>query len=100
MKFLEIINNKKFTLLSILMFLYIFLNLLDGERGLISYYEKKNIKKQLIVEKNLLISQLDFVEKKNSLLTDIIDLDYLETIYRKKFMVGKMNEKIYKSNDQ
>ena len=41
MKFLEIINNKKFTLLSILMFLYIFLNLLDGERGLISYYEKK-----------------------------------------------------------
>jgi len=99
MKFLEIVNSKKFTLLSILMLLYIALNLLDGERGLISYYEKKNIKKQLIVEKNLLVSQLGFVEKKNSLLTDVINLDYLEIIYRKKFMVGKVNEKIYKSND-
>ena len=40
--------------------------------------------------------QLAFVEKKNSLLTDTIDLDYLEILYRKKFMTGKTNEKIYK----
>ena len=74
------------------------LNLLDGERGLISYYEKQKIKEKLNQEKNLLISQLSSVEKKNSLLTDTINLDYLETLYRDKFMLGKLNEKIYKSN--
>ena len=74
------------------------LNLLDGERGLISYYEKQNIKKQLLEEKIFLTEQLEVVEKKNELLTDKIDLDYLETLYREKFMFGKPNEKIYKSN--
>ena len=95
MRFVEIINQKKFTLISISLFLYVMFNLLDGERGLISYYEKQKIKKDLIKEKNLLVNQLAFVEKKNSLLTDNIDLDYLETIYRKKFMLGKLGEKIY-----
>ena len=77
------------------MFLYVILNLLDGERGLISYYDKKNSIEQLFQEKKTLTFQLNFVEKKNNLLTDIIDTDYLETLYRKKFMVGKVNEKIY-----
>ena len=98
MKFVQIINRKKFILISIFLFLYVMLNLLDGERGLISYYEKQKIKKDLIEEKNLLVNQLAFVEKKNYLLTDNIDLDYLETIYRKKFMVGKLGEKIYISD--
>ena len=98
MRFVEIINQKKFTLISISLFLYVMFNLLDGERGLISYYEKQKIKKDLIEEKNLLVNQLAFVEKKNYLLTDNIDLDYLETIYRKKFMVGKLGEKIYISD--
>ena len=95
MRFIQIINHKRFVLVSLFLFFYIILNLLDGERGLISYYEKQKIKKDLIEEKNLLVNQLAFVEKKNSLLTDNIDLDYLETIYRKKFMVGKLGEKIY-----
>ena len=95
MRFVETINKKKFTLISIFLFLYVMLNLLDGERGLISYYEKQDIIKQLIHEKESLILQLDSIEKNNSLLTDIIDTDYLEILYRKKFMVGKINEKIY-----
>ena len=45
-----------------------------------------------------LVAQLDLVEKKNSLLTDIVDADYLEILYREKFMVGKKNEKIYINN--
>ena len=98
MRFVQIINQKKFTLISILLFLYVLLNLLDGERGLISYYEKQKIKKLLIKEKNSLTTQLALVEKKVMLLTDKIDLDYLEILYRKKFMVGKSNEYIYKSN--
>ena len=98
MRFVEIINKKKFTLISIFMILYVTLNLLDGERGLISYYEKQKIKEQLIEEKKALSTKLGMVENKNKLLTDKIDLDYLEILYRKKFMVGKSNEHIYKSN--
>ena len=95
MKFIEIITMKKFTLVSIFLCLYVLLNLFDGERGLISYLEKQKIKKQLINEKTLLTTEINSLEKKNNLLTGTVDLDYLETLYRKKFMVGKSNEKIY-----
>ena len=95
MRLLEIINNNKITLISIFLFLYVMLNLLDGERGLISYYEKQKRIEQLVQEKELLVLKLDLTEKKNSLLTEIIDTDYLEILYRKKFMVGKINEEIY-----
>ena len=95
MQFVETINKKKFTLISIFLFLYVMLNLFDGERGLISYYEKQKRIEQLFQEKESLVLQLDSVAKKNSLLTDVIDTDYLETLYREKFMVGKINEKIY-----
>ena len=95
MRFLEIINQKKFTLISIFLFLYIILNFLDGERGLISYFEKQKIKEQLLQEQKLVSQRLDLIEKKNILLTEVIDVDYLETLYRTKFMVGKSNEKIY-----
>ena len=95
MRFVETINKKKFALISIFLFLYVMLNLLDGERGLISYYEKQKRIEQLLQDKKSLVLQLDSIEKKNSLLTDIVDTDYLETLYRKKFMVGKINEEIY-----
>jgi len=98
MRFVQIINRRKFTLIIIFLFLYVLLNLLDGERGLISYYEKQKSKKQLIEEKKELSIKLALVEKKNMLLTDKIDLDYLEILYRQKFMFGKSNEYIYKSN--
>ena len=95
MRFVEIINKKKFTLISIFLYLYVIFNLLEGERGLISYYEKQKIKKELIQEKKQLLAQLYLFEKKIDLLTKKIDLDYLETLYRKKFLVGKESEKIY-----
>ena len=98
MRFVEIINKKKFTLISIFLFLYVVLNLFDGERGLISYYEKQKIKEQLIEKKKALSIELAMIENKNMLLTGKVDLDYLETLYRQKFMVGKSNEHIYKSN--
>ena len=98
MKFVQIINQKKFALITIFVFLYVLFNLLDGERGLISYYEKQKALEQLFQEEKSLALQLDLVEKKNRLLTNIIDTDYLEILYRKKFMVGKSNEHIYKNN--
>ena len=98
MRFVQIINQKKFTLIVIFLFLYVLLNLLDGQRGLFSYYEKLKVKTQLTEEKKVLSIKLAMVEKKNMLLTDKVDLDYLEILYRQKFMVGKSNEHIYKSN--
>ena len=92
MVFLKIINSKKVTLISIFLFLYVILNLFDGERGLISYFEKKNIINDLSVEKKLVTKKLVLVEKKNKLLTDFIDLDYLETLYRDKLKFGKKDE--------
>lgn len=98
MRFVQIINKKKFTLITVFLFLYVLLNFLDGERGLISYYEKQKVKEQLIKEKKALTIKLATVEKKNRLLTEKVDLDYLEILYREKFMVGKSKEHIYKSN--
>ena len=95
MKFLEIINEKKFLLISIFLFLYVILNLLDGERGLISFYEKQKNIKELSQKKIILKKNLSKIENENNLLSETIDLDYLEILYRKKFMVGKINESIY-----
>ena len=100
MRFVEIINHKKFALIGISLFLYVIFNLLDGERGLISYYEKQKIKEQLIQEKKSLVTQLNLFEKKINLLTDRINVDYLEMLYRKKFVVGKANETIYVNSNE
>ena len=76
--------KKKIILISIFLTIYVFFNLLEGERGLISYFEKQKIKQLLISEKKVLNYQLKLINKKNSLLTDNIDLDYLEILYRIK----------------
>ena len=57
--------------------------------------KKKNIINNLSLEKRLLIKKVNLIEKKNNMLTDVIDLDYLETVYREKFMVGKKSEKVF-----
>ena len=99
MIFTNFFNSKKFTLFTIiLLFLYVILNLLDGERGLISYFQKQQLKDKLMYEKNSLVKKLELVEKKNYLLKEEVNIDFLETLYRKKFMVGTAKEKIYKSN--
>ena len=100
MRFVEIINRKKISLISIFLLLYVMVNLFDGKRGLISYFDKKNTIEQLLQKKQNLTQQLSTIEKRNNLLTGIVDVDYLETLYRKKFMVGKSSEKIYINNEQ
>ena len=89
------IKKNYFILISTILFLYFFLNLLDGERGLISYFEKKNILEVLKSEKNKIINNINELEAKNSLLTDNLDLDYIEILIRQKFLFGKNGEKIY-----
>ena len=91
----KIINNKKFLLISIFVFLYLILNLFDGERGLVSYFEKKQILNSLEEEENNLSKKLDIVEKKNELLSVNLDKDFLETLIRQKLKFGKSTEKVY-----
>ena len=95
MRLLKIINEKRFVLISFSLLLYVTLNLFDGERGLISYYEKQKTLEDLKLEKQIIINKLEDVRKKNDLLTKKINLDYLEILYRNKFMVGKKGEKIF-----
>ena len=97
----EILKKNYFLLISTFFFVYIAFNLLDGERGLFSYFEKKDIQNQLIQTKNNLTAELNDVEKKILLLTENIDLDYLEILYREKFFYGKQDEIVYlnRSND-
>ena len=96
MRFLEIISNKRFVLISVILLIFVSLNLFEGDRGIISYYNNKQISKQLIEEKENLNEELKIIEKKNDLLTKNLDLDYLEILYRTKFMMGKSEEKIIK----
>ena len=91
----------KITYLQIFLIIYFFFNLLSGERGLISYYEKKQILNDLKIKESSLKNQINDLDFKNSLLSDNLDLDYIETLIRERFLFGKKNEKIYiiKKND-
>ena len=95
------LKNNYFILISTVLFLYFFFNLLDGERGLISYFEKKNILKELKDERTNVVNKISELEIKNSLLTDNLDLDYIEILIRQKFLFGKSGENTYiiKSNE-
>ena len=95
------LKNNFFILISTVLFLYFFFNLLDGERGLISYFEKKNILKELKDERKYVVNKINELEIKNSLLTDNLDLDYIEILIRQKFLFGKSGENTYiiKSNE-
>ena len=95
MKVVEILKKNYFLLVSTFFFIYIAFNFLDGERGLFSYLEKKELYNQKIQKKSNLTTELNDIEKKILLLTENIDLDYLEILYREKFFYGKSNETVY-----
>ena len=92
---LDKLKKNYFILIITFLFLYFFFNLLDGERGLISYIEKKKIYKQLKNDQNILTDKIADLEHKNSLLTENIDLDFIEIIIREKFLFGKEGETTY-----
>ena len=92
---LKRLKKNYFLLVSTFLILYFFFNLLSGQRGLISYFEKKQTLNSLKKQESLLISQIEDLDFKNSLLSDNLDLDYIETLIRERFIFGKKNEKIY-----
>ena len=96
MKLLIFFKAKKLLLLNILLTFYIATNLVGGERGLISYYEKDRVHKNLIQKEKKLLNELTNIEKKNQLLSTNLNLDYVDMIYREKLKFGKKDEIIIK----
>ena len=92
---LEKLKKNYFILIITFLFIYFFFNLLDGDRGLISYMEKKEIYEQLKNDQINLNSKIEDIEHKNSLLTENIDLDFIEILIREKFLFGKEGETTY-----
>ena len=91
----NIIKKNYFLLISTFLILYFIFNLLDGERGLFSYFKKKEILITLTNEENSLLNKIKDLDFKNSLLSEKLDLDYVETLIRQKFLFGKENETLY-----
>ena len=91
------LKSKKnyFLLITTFLFLYFIFNLLAGERGLLSYFEKKRLLTNLQNKESKITNKIKDLEFKNSLLTNNLDLDYIEILLRKKFLLGKKDEKFY-----
>jgi cell division protein DivIC len=89
------IKKNYFLLISTFLILYFFFNLLEGERGLFSYFKKEEILLNLQNEETHLKSKIKDLVFKNSLLSDKLDLDYVETLIREKFLFGKEDETLY-----
>ena len=92
---LKKLKKNYFLLVSTFLILYFFFNLLSGQRGLISYFEKKQILLTLQKAELNLINEIKDLDFKNSLLSDNLDLDYIETLIRERFLFGKKDETIY-----
>ena len=92
---LDKIKKNYFILIITFLFIYFFFNLLGGDRGLISYIKKKEIYEDLKTKQNDLRIKIQDLEHKNSLLTENIDLDFIEILIRDKFLFGKEGETTY-----
>ena len=92
---LRLIKRNYFLLISVFLILYFSFNLVSGERGLFSYNEKKELLTNLKNKELTLISKIEDMDHKNSLLSSNLDLDYIETLIRERFLFGKEGETIY-----
>ena len=90
MKFFEVFKRKKVIFLNIFLFLYIAINLFTGDRGLISYFEKKETEKYLENKKVSLTKEVKNTEKMNILLSDNLDFDYLDILIREKLKTTRI----------
>ena len=95
MRLIESLKKRKFILVNIFFSLYIGINLIGGERGLISYFDKKKLYEELEIKEKMLTHELQDLETKISLVKNN-DLDYLDMLYREKFRYGTKDEIIIK----
>ena len=95
MRLIESLKKKKFVLFNIFLTLYIATNLIGGERGLVSYFDKKKIYEELLNKEIKLSAELEELERKISLLKNN-DFDFIDMLYREKFRYGTKEEIIIK----
>ena len=92
---LRLIKRNYFLLISVFLIFYFGFNLVSGERGLFSYIEKKELLSNLKNEELTLTIKIEDMDHKNSLLSTNLDLDYVVTLIRERFLFGKEGETIY-----
>jgi len=91
----SLIKRNYFLLISVFFILYFGFNLVSGERGLFSYIEKKELLSNLKKEELSLTNKIEDMDHINSLISTNLDLDYIETLIRERFLFGKKGETIY-----
>ena len=96
MSIINFFKIKKLLLVNIILSIYIAANLIGGERGLISYYEKRSLKNSLELEQANINEKLSEVKNMNELLSTKLNLDFIDMIYRDKLKYGKKDEIIIK----
>ena len=89
------LRKNYFLIICIFLILYFIFNLLDGNRGLFSYVKKKEELKNLNNDEQKYINKIIELEKRNTLLSEKLDKDFIEILIREKFLFGKENEKVY-----
>ena len=99
MNFFDVFKKRKILFLNIFLFLYIVFNLLTGERGLMAYFEKNELEKKLTKTKIVLTEEIQILDKKNSLLSENLNFDFVDILIRDKLKLGKKEEIIIKIND-
>jgi len=99
MGFFKVLKRRKILFLNIFLLLYILINLFMGERGLISYFEKENLLKDLNEEQVFLTQKVKTIENKNSLLSENLNFDFVDTLIREKLKFGNKDEILIKLND-
>ena len=95
MRLIESFKKKKLILFNIFLTLYVGINLIGGERGLVSYFEKKKVYQELVQKETALNEEVDDLKHKIKLITNN-DLDYLDMLYREKLRYGTKDEILIK----
>ena len=92
---IESFKKRKLILFNIFLTIYVITNLVGGERGLVSYFEKKDTFEKLNIKKELLNTELNDLKHKINMLRNN-NFDYLDMLYREKLKYGKKEEIIIK----
>ena len=99
MGFFKVLKKRKILFINVFLLLYISINLFMGERGLISYYEKKSLLNDLNEEKTLLTKNITDIERKNKLVSEKLDFDFVDTLIRQSFKFGYKEDILININD-
>ena len=75
------------------------MNLFTGDRGLLSYFEKKELEQNLNERKISITQKVSNLENKNLLLYENLNFDYVDTLIRDKLKYGNKGEILIKLND-